>query len=53
MPKPHGWEILGGTGIPDDDPREPWPGEVRYTLAEVADSTNGIDLIAFYKVADP
>ena len=37
-----------------DGHREPWPGEVRYTLAEVAKlGIRGIMPIAFYEVSRP
>jgi hypothetical protein len=32
FPPPHGYQIVGGGGLP---PSEPWPGQVRYVLAEV------------------
>lgn len=38
MPAPHGWQIVGGDGIPDPDIPHwkvvPWDGEVTYRLLE-------------------
>jgi hypothetical protein len=50
------WVIVGGSGIPDDPGVPPWPGEVRYLLAEVAealDLEDSIRWVALYQWARP
>jgi hypothetical protein len=48
------WAIVGGTGIPDDDEATRWPGEVRYSLAEVVEAEDElIEWFAFYRYLVP
>jgi hypothetical protein len=49
------WVIVGGSGIPDDEPDvPPWPGEVSYQLVEVFEAFHPdveVEFVAFYRWA--
>lgn len=53
MPRPFGWQIVGGTGIPDDGYLHE-PGDQTYLLAEIAGPDRPlVDWVATYRWARP
>jgi hypothetical protein len=50
LSRPPHWVIVGGTGIGPEP--NPWPGQVRYRLAELAGVDELGDSIAYYEVEE-